>query len=137
MKKSIGWIQDINPAFYLVRITRLGENFDIQVFPTCSAALNNLEVLRSCNLITLDITLPAGYPKVGQLLWRNDGRLGLALLKSLREEHDIQTPILAFSEVPLPTGISAELQQYKASPMSVPIEPRQLQARVKEELAKN
>ncbi len=97
MSKTIVWIEDdtdiIDPV---VRpLERAGYN--VQRINTVEQALGSLDEIRNSDLILLDMILPTGgvegpfghYP-------------GLDLLRLLREEHGITTPVVAFSVVTNP-----------------------------------
>lgn len=90
----IAWIDDdieiIDPVIQpLVR-----DGHEITKIRTIRDALDSAEVLRTCDLILVDMLLPAGD------LDEDFGYYsGVPLLRRLREEHGVATPVIVFSVV--------------------------------------
>lgn len=90
--KKIVWIEDDSPIIASVVKPLERDGYAIQRLRTVDEALNNLELLRASDLILLDIFLPPGG-HVGDY-----GRYaGLQLLRELRRQHDVRTPVIVLS----------------------------------------
>jgi CheY-like chemotaxis protein len=93
MSKRIIWIED--DAYIIGSVVRPLEErgYEIEIIENMRDALDRIEDLHQCDLILLDVILPAGGKK-----WERERYVGLAILEHLREQSVI-TPILAFTVV--------------------------------------
>jgi len=91
-KKVIAWIKDdVDITAAVMRQVELaGHRIERQ--RTIGEALANLDPLRTCDLIVLDISVPVGTAP-GEY-----GRYsGVDLLRELRTVHDVHTPVIVLS----------------------------------------
>lgn len=127
MKPLIGWIEDDIDALAPVMEPLIERGFTFKKFRTYQEALDNVETLRSCDLIILDLILPPGKSAKPY----DDDYLGIRLLHSLRVEFQLQAPILIFSVVAhvLP---DVDLKQYDVRAELKPIRQERLMRTVHE-----
>jgi CheY-like chemotaxis protein len=95
MKRLIGWIEDDIDELAPVMEPLIEQGFAFKKFRTYQEALDNVETLRSCDLIILDLILPPGKNTETD----DDDYLGIQLLRRLRVEFHVEAPILIFSVV--------------------------------------
>lgn len=117
MKKTIAWIEDDIDALYPVMEQLIEQGFIFKKFRTYQQALDGIEILRKCDLIILDLILPPGKNI------ETEDYLGIDLLRRLREEFHVSTPILIFSVVAHASDVLSEddLRKYNASAEFKPI----------------
>lgn len=91
---KITWIDDDIEIIEPVIRPLVQDDHDITRIRTVRDALDSVEALRTCDLILLDMILPPGD------LDEDFGYYsGVPLLRRLREEHGIATPVIVFSVV--------------------------------------
>lgn len=91
---KIVWIDDDIEIIDPVIQPLVQQGHEISKIRTIRKALDSVETLRTCDLVLMDMILPPGA-------WDEDvgDHLGVALLRRLREEHDVATPVIVFSVV--------------------------------------
>jgi DNA-binding response OmpR family regulator len=96
------WIDDDIEIIDPVIKPLIQAGHEIAKIRTIRDALDSIEVLRTCDLILLDMILPPGDDEdFGYYS-------GVRLLCKLREEHDVATPVIVFSVVD-PDRVKEEL----------------------------
>jgi two-component system chemotaxis sensor kinase CheA len=93
MTKIIAWIEDDANIIWPVIRPLEQRHYDIVVMESMREALDRIEELRQCDLILLDVILPAQDER-----WEKENHIGVHLLETLREQ-DVMTPVLAFTVV--------------------------------------
>jgi hypothetical protein len=90
--------------------------------------VDGIEILRKCDLIILDLILPPGKNI------ETEDYLGIDLLRRLREQFHVSTPILIFSVVAHATDVlsEADLKKYNAAAEFKPIRQERLMRTVYE-----
>jgi len=93
MSKRIIWIED--DAHIISPVVRPLEErgYEIKIIENMRDALDKIEDLRQCDLILLDVILPAGGKE-----WEGERYVGLTMLEYLKEQ-SVTTPVLAFTVV--------------------------------------
>jgi CheY-like chemotaxis protein len=96
MTKQIVWVED--DAYIIWSVVRPLEDrgYKIIAMGSMREALERIEELRNCDLILLDVILPAGDER-----WEKERHIGVHLLRNLREQ-SVTTPVLAFTVVGKP-----------------------------------
>jgi CheY-like chemotaxis protein len=88
----LAWIEDdIDTLLDLRRF--LESRHEVHAFRTYEAALAGIDELRQCDLIILDIILPSGDES------NRKKNLGLQLVRYLRQQAGVASPILVYSVV--------------------------------------
>jgi len=91
--KRIAWIEDDADLIYSVVAPLEELGFVIEIYRTVQEALDNVERLRTCDLILLDLILPSGSTED-----EAEGEyLGVRLLHFLRNTYAIDVPVIVFS----------------------------------------
>jgi DNA-binding response OmpR family regulator len=90
----IAWIDDDTDIIDPVIEPLEQDGHEIIRMRTVRGALDAVETLRTCDLILLDMIIPIGDDNEE---W--DYYSGASLLRKLREEHSVTTPVIAFSVV--------------------------------------
>lgn len=91
---KIAWIDDDIEIIDPVIQPLLQDGHEITRIRTIRETLDSVEALRTCDLILLDMILPPGD------LDEDFGYYsGIPLLRRLREEHGLATPVIVFSVV--------------------------------------
>lgn len=124
MSRRIAWIEDDIDALAPVMEPLRERGFVFENIRSYQQALDNVDKLKKCDLIILDLILPPG--KGADVA--DDDYLGIALLRKLRDHFRIKTPVLVFSVVAhasdvLPAGF---LEKYDARAESKPIRQERL-----------
>ena len=96
MTKRIIWIEDDTNIIWPVIRPLENRGFEIIVIESMSEALESIEELRKCDLILLDVILPARDER-----WKEENHIGVLLLEMLREQ-SVATPVIAFTVVGSP-----------------------------------
>lgn len=92
LRKTIVWIEDDSPIIAPVVLPLERAGHHVERMRTAGEALDNLEALRTCDLILLDIFVPVGGAQ------GDFGRyVGLHLLRELRQTHAVKTPVVVLS----------------------------------------
>jgi CheY-like chemotaxis protein len=130
MKKVIAWIEDDIDALAPVMEPLIERGFSFKKFRTYQQALDNVATLRSCDLIILDLILPPGKSAETD----EDDYLGAKLLRRLRDELRVKTPILIFSVVAHASDVlpDSELKKYDVRAEFKPIRQERLMRAVHE-----
>ena len=124
---NIIWIDDDVDIIDAV-VSRLSDH-DFTRIRTIREALRVVEDLQACDLILLDMILPPG-----DLEYDYGHYSGLTLLRTLREEHEITAPVVAFSVVD-PDKIRDEIESLGVtSYVRKPAMPTELEKAVREAL---
>lgn len=123
--KLMVWIDDDPYPFQdLVQFLK-DEGYNLLVFQSVVEALDHLQIIRTCELILLDLSLPFRPPARTELQRLRDGRppewyshkyLGKELLRYLRTDAEVKTPVVilsAFAEWPQ-VVTSADLKELRA-----------------------
>ena len=93
MSKRIVWIED--DAYIIGSVVRPLEDrgYQFEIIESLQEALARVDELRECDLILLDILLPARSRE-----WKRERHVGLVILEHLREQ-GVDTPVLVFTVV--------------------------------------
>jgi CheY-like chemotaxis protein len=130
LSRKIVWIEDdtdvLDPTVKPLR----DMGFTIQEYRTYAEADANIEVLRKCDLILLDLILPPGNSTI------KGEYLGLKLLRRLRKDLKVKTPIIVYSVVANAHEVVhlEELEELEAVPLTKTVRPSKLKAQVLEAL---
>lgn len=112
MQKTIAWIEDDLDVLSSLIDYLSDDGFLFKEYRTYREALDNIEEIRECDLILLDLILPPGLPN------RQGNFLGLDLLRRLRDEFHVTIPIIALSVIVNSHAINVdELENLNAIPL--------------------
>lgn len=130
VKKTIAWIEDDIDELNPIMEPLIEVGFAFKKIRTYLQAIENIDALRKCDLIILDLILPSGKNT------DTDDYLGIDLLRRLRKEFRVNVPILIFSVVAHASDILSEDEQKKLNARSLakPIRQEQLVEEVYEML---
>jgi CheY-like chemotaxis protein len=92
MLKRIAWIEDDIDLIDSIVAPLRRRGFEIVEFRNMQEVLHNLDTLRDCNLILLDLIIPSGGASI-----ETDEYLGVSLLRLLRNEYAINIPVIVLS----------------------------------------
>jgi len=125
MGKVIAWIEDDTPKIQrLVELIEL-EGHRVVAYPSVKAVLDNLAEIREADLILLDILLPMGY-QVDEVAHY----AGVELLRKLRLEYGIDTPVIVLTVVGR-NSVHNELEGLGVHDIiTKPVKPSELAAKV-------
>jgi CheY-like chemotaxis protein len=125
LPKSIVWVEDDSPVIAPVVRPLERQGYQIERFLTIKQVLDNLDRLRECDLILLDIFVPTGA------LEENYGRYtGLKLLQQLRQAHGIKKPVIVLSVLTDQKILKELRKQNVAAILRKPVLPSQLKETV-------
>lgn len=124
--KKIVWIEDdTNIINDVVRPLERG-GYGIERFYTVKEALDNLDALRACDLILLDLIIPPG---------ETDAHVGhypgMYLLRTFREQYQLEQPVIVLSVV-ADAEVFQDLKTLGAEIENKPILPSKLKRLVEE-----
>jgi CheY-like chemotaxis protein len=127
-KKKIVWIEDDTDIINdVVRPLERG-GYAIERFYTVKEALDNIETLRACDLILLDLIIPPG---------ETDERFGhypgMYLLRTFRQKYQFDQPVIVLSVV-ADAEVFQDLKELDAEIENKPILPSKLKRLVEEVL---
>jgi CheY-like chemotaxis protein len=127
-KKKIVWIEDDTDIINdVVRPLERG-GYAIERFYTVKEALDNIETLRACDLILLDLIIPPG---------ETDERFGhypgMYLLRTFRQKYQFEQPVIVLSVV-ADVEVFQDLKELGAEIENKPILPSKLKRLVEEVL---
>jgi CheY-like chemotaxis protein len=127
-KKKIVWIEDDTDIINdVVRPLERG-GYAIERFYTVKEALDNIETLRACDLILLDLIIPPG---------ETDERFGhypgMYLLRTFRQKYQFEQPVIVLSVV-ADVEVFQDLKELGAVIENKPILPSKLKRLVEEVL---
>lgn len=130
MMNVIAWIEDDSDALAPVMDPLIERGFTFKKFRTYQQAIDNITTLRHCDLIILDLILPPGKSADTD----DDDYLGIKLLRRLRDEFHVKTPILIFSVVAHANDVlpDAQLTKYDVRAEFKPIRQERLMRTVHE-----
>ncbi|MBC7260980.1 MAG: response regulator [Chloroflexi bacterium] len=124
-RKIIAWVEDDSPVIAPVVRPLERQGYQIQRFLTIREVLDNLDCLRECDLILLDIFVPSG------VVDENYGRYtGLKLLQKLRNLYGIKKPVVVLSVLTDPKILKELKRQNVAATLRKPVLPSQLKETV-------
>ncbi|MGC8786992.1 MAG: response regulator [Anaerolineae bacterium] len=124
-RKIIAWVEDDSPVIAPVVRPLERQGYQIQRFLTIREVLDNLDRLRECDLILLDIFVPSGAVD------ENYGRYtGLKLLQKLRNLYGIKKPVVVLSVLTDPKILKELKRQNVAATLRKPMLPSQLKETV-------
>ena len=129
MGKRIMWIEDDVDIIGSVVRPLKDRGYEITVVESMREALDRIEELRCCDLILLDIILPAHDEQ-----WEREHHIGVHLLRALREQM-VDTPVLVLSVVGNPEVVKELRELGVLGFLRKPILPHQLDERAYEESA--
>jgi CheY-like chemotaxis protein len=94
MTKKIAWIEDdANIIRSVVKPLEYTHKIEIEIFDSMKHALDEIDAIKECDLILLDVILPSGMKEMeGQF------HIGVHLLRKLREL-GVQIPVIAFTVI--------------------------------------
>lgn len=129
MGKKIAWIEDDTAIIDPVVRPLEKAGYEFMRFRSVKDALDQIEQIKECDLILLDLILPVGdaegsfgeYP-------------GLELLKMIRDKYSIKKPILVFSVV-TNTIVQEELKRIGVQMVRKPVMPPDLKEKVEKMIA--
>ena len=126
--KKIVWIEDdTNIINDVVRPLERG-GYQIERFYTVKEALDNLDALKSCDLILLDLIIPPGETdaQVGHYP-------GMYLLRTFRDQYQLKQPVIVLSVV-ADAEVFQDLKTLGAEIENKPILPSKLKRLVEDVL---
>jgi len=124
MTKHIVWIEDDANIIWSVVRPLEDRGYKITAMESMREALERIEELRKCDLILLDIILPADDKR-----WENERHIGVHLLRNLREQ-SVTTPVLVFTVVGNPETSKALRELGVVDILNKPILPSELERAV-------
>lgn len=124
--KVIAWIEDDVDLVAPVVKPLEKAGFQIVKYYTYGEALKQLEVIRRCDLILLDLYLPPGG------VAEDEEYLGKKLLERLRNEFKVNVPVIVFSGWANASDVlsSEEATQLNAITVAKPVRPSYLKSEV-------
>nr|MBC7245974.1 response regulator [Chloroflexota bacterium] len=123
--KVIAWVEDDSPDIAPVVRPLERAGYQIERFLTIKEALDNLDRLRECDLILLDIFVPRGA------IERDYGRYtGLKLLQQIRNLYGIKKPVVVLSVLTEPKILKELKKQNVAAILRKPVLPSLLKETV-------
>ncbi|MBT3337165.1 MAG: response regulator [Anaerolineae bacterium] len=126
-KKKIVWIEDDTDIINdVVRPLERG-GYLIERFYTVKEALDNIEKLRACDLILLDLIIPPGTDE------RFGHYPGMHLLRTFRNDFHLQQPVIVLSVV-ADAEVFQDLKDLNAEIENKPILPSKLKRLVEQVL---
>ncbi len=127
-KKKIVWIEDDTDIINdVVRPLERG-GYAIERFYTVKEALDNIETLRACDLILLDLIIPPGETEE-----RFGHYPGMYLLRTFRQKYQFEQPVIVLSVV-ADAEVFQDLKELGAEIENKPILPSKLKRLVEEAL---
>lgn len=93
MKKMIAWIEDDADLIHPIVSPLENDGFDVVVYRTAQDVVDNIEQLRDCNLILLDLIIPRGK---AQIISKYEYE-GMNLLDDMRNKYEINAPVVILS----------------------------------------
>jgi CheY-like chemotaxis protein len=127
--KRIAWIEDDADIIYSVVKPLEEQGFTIEVYRTVQETLDNVERLRACDLILLDLILPSGKAEEEHGLV--EMYAGVQLLQSLRSTHAMDLPVIVLSTAAAVERFTKVADELSVSDILVkPCLPRQLASSV-------
>ena len=93
MATKIIWIEDDANIIWPVVQPLEDRGYEIIALQSMREALDNIDDLRTCDLILLDVILPAGDKQ-----WESEHYMGVHLLEELRER-SVTTPVIVLTVV--------------------------------------
>lgn len=129
--KKIAWIEDDIGIIQDVIQPLINDGYKFTYLRSVQEALNGMELLKSADLILLDLIFPTGDETIEFSQYP-----GISLLRKLRNEFKIQTPVIAFTVV---TNGEAHKQLTDLGVVEIinkPVRPSELRDIVNQTLAK-
>lgn len=94
MTKKIAWIEDdANIIHSVVKPLEKDHGIEIIILDSMKNALDQIDTIKSCDLILLDIILPSAMEDMS-----NQFHVGVDLLRKLRDM-GVQIPVIAFTVI--------------------------------------
>lgn len=128
INKQIVWIEDDTNIINDVVRPLERNGYQIERFHTVKEALDNLDVLRACDLILLDLIIPIGEANVEVGYYP-----GMYLLRTFREIYHLEQPVIVLSVV-ANAEVFQDLKTLGAEIENKPILPSKLKRLVEEVL---
>jgi len=126
-QRTIVWVEDQPEVFHVLMIPLERDGYKVVPMKSLREVLNRIEELRAATLLILDLIFPDGA--------LNSSFPGLDLLRRLRNEYGVQTPVLLLSIVDHNT-IADDLSELNvAFTLRKPVSPFDLKQYVRECLA--
>jgi len=94
MNKKIAWIEDDISIIKDVIQPLINEGYIFTYLRTVKEALNNINLLKTVDLILLDLIFPTGEDTIDFSQYP-----GVSLLEKLRNEFNVETPVVVFTVV--------------------------------------
>jgi CheY-like chemotaxis protein len=122
----ISWIEDDIDVIHGVMKPLIRHGVTLNHYYNYQDAISRIEEIRGCDLILLDAILPPGTSNI------TGSNLGIKLLKSLRDEYQLDMPVIIFSIVANAQDVisTAELKEYNAHSLPKGITPLELKNEV-------
>ena len=106
---KIAWIEDDIDIIDPVVRPLVQDGHDFIRIRTIREALTSVPLIRTCDLILLDMIIPPGDTEGDYGTYS-----GISLLKRLREEHDVWIPVVVFSVVD-PSKVKDQLAEWNVA----------------------
>ncbi len=127
---TIAWIEDDIDVLQPLMKPLRKRGFDILELRSYAEAIENLDLIRECEMICLDLILPPGP---GADVEEEDDHLGLQLLRQFRRDYHLSMPILVLSVIADGHDVDPEeLRQLNAASLAKPVHLAELRAEVDE-----
>ena len=136
LNHHIVWIEDDHDVLDPVITPLVKDGMAFTKLRSYNQAIEHIEELRTCSLIILDIVLPPGEGSLEPKYESNGHYIGTSLLRELREDHKISTPILIFSVVADAPEVAERVREFidgediNVRLISKPIRPSELKQEV-------
>lgn len=133
MSSTIVWIEDDTPVIESVVRPLRRTGYNIEEMHSVSEVLGKVEVIRSSDLILLDLLLPLGTHEP------YDNRYsGLHLLEELRSQHNVSVPVVLFTVLPVTEVWESRFDELGiAKYIQKPVLPSVLKAEVEDVLSRS
>lgn len=132
-KKTVAWIEDDADEIAVVIKPLLRAGIEFNIYHNYSHALEHMEEIRACDLILLDLIIPPGdaAPSDQPSLEEDEEYLGKPLLRKIRDEFEIQLPVIVLSVVAdMGTFSDEEKRKWRIKELVKPIRPSTLKTEV-------
>lgn len=122
------WIEDDAPVITPVLAPLVAAGYEVVEIKSVAEALTKMDVIRSADAVLMDVILPLGGAELAC-----EPYSGLALLRLIREQEHIETPIVIFTVVDVePFKLELERDLRVSAILKKPVLPSELKRRIEQ-----
>jgi len=123
---TIVWLEDDAPVIAPVVDPLVEAGYQVLEIHTVADALEKVEIIRSADVVLMDIILP-----LGEAAFEAGPHSGIDLLRHLREKEQIDTPVVIFTVIDVePYRSELEQDLRVADILKKPVLPSELKRRI-------